>query len=85
MDEKILKKVFGISPASATELIAKLTPRQRQVAELLAQGMKNQEIAERLGISRKTLDIHRHEVAHKLGVPVIGIPRIWFVTVLAEL
>jgi FixJ family two-component response regulator len=43
-----------------------LTPREMQVFGLMADGMKNMAIAKRLGISRKTLDIHRTKVVDKM-------------------
>ncbi len=49
------------------ERLAKLTRRERQVMDLMADGVKNQDIAKLLGISRKTLDIHRTKVVDKLG------------------
>lgn len=47
------------------EKINRLTPREREVMELLVAGKKNKVIAEELGISRKTLDIHRAKVMLK--------------------
>ncbi|WP_084000251.1 ATP-binding protein [Actinomadura kijaniata] len=44
-----------------------LSPRERQVAELVAQGMSNREIAERLVISRRTADSHIEHILGKLG------------------
>lgn len=49
-------------PASA------LTAREYQVMEMLANGMTNREIAEKLGISGKTVDTHRGHVLKKLGI-----------------
>jgi two-component system response regulator FixJ len=46
--------------------LALLTPRELQVFGLMADGMKNIAIARQLGISRKTLDIHRTKVIDKL-------------------
>jgi two-component system response regulator FixJ len=43
-----------------------LTPRELQVFGLMADGMKNMAIAKYLGISRKTLDIHRTKVVEKM-------------------
>lgn len=47
---------------------ATLTPREIEVVELVAQGLLNREIGERLGISPKTVQIYRSEAAFKLGV-----------------
>jgi two-component system, LuxR family, response regulator FixJ len=44
-----------------------LTPREREVLELLVAGKSNTEVATDLDISRKTLDIHRAKVLHKIG------------------
>jgi DNA-binding CsgD family transcriptional regulator len=73
--------IFNFNPAHAKALIDSLTPRERQVAELIAMGFPQRDIAKQLGISPKTLDIHRGGVRAKLGVPVHGIPRIWFCAV----
>lgn len=48
------------------ERMSKLTRREREVLGLMADGMKNQMIAKHLGISRKTLDIHRTKVVDKM-------------------
>ncbi len=45
-----------------------LSPRQREVAVRIAQGMTNQEIAEELGIDVSTVDNHRRAVYNKLNV-----------------
>jgi FixJ family two-component response regulator len=46
--------------------VALLTPRERQVLELLMAGKANKTIALELGISRKTLDIHRSKIMQKM-------------------
>jgi len=45
-----------------------LTPRERQVAELIAAGLTNPEIAERLDLKRETIKSHVWHVMRKLGV-----------------
>src|SRR5512144_393287 len=44
-----------------------LTPREKQVVELLAEGLPNKAIAARLGISDQTVKFHLASIAGKLG------------------
>jgi DNA-binding CsgD family transcriptional regulator len=60
------EKLLGVSLGVARERYARLTPREVQVARLMSTGKRNQQIAEDLGISPKTLDIHRANLMHKL-------------------
>lgn len=46
--------------------IETLTSREREVADLIAQGIPNKTIAAQLGISVKTLDVHRSHILAKL-------------------
>jgi DNA-binding CsgD family transcriptional regulator len=70
--------VFGMDPAKAQALVDSLTPREKQVAEMIALGVPQKDIAKKLGISTKTLDIFRGNVREKLGATTHGIGRIWF-------
>jgi DNA-binding NarL/FixJ family response regulator len=45
-----------------------LTPREQQVAELVAKGMKNREIAEALTIATGTVKIHLMHIFEKTGI-----------------
>ena len=56
------------SHAAAMKDLATLTPREREVAGLVAEGLLNKVIAERLGIAEKTVQIHRGQVCRKLKV-----------------
>ncbi len=44
-----------------------LTPREREVLQLLAEGKSNKETAAALGISVMTVETHRSNIMHKLG------------------
>jgi DNA-binding NarL/FixJ family response regulator len=48
--------------------IQALTHRERQVAELIRQRLTNPQIAERLVLSPKTVEIHASNIFRKLGV-----------------
>lgn len=48
--------------------IDQLTRRERQVMELVAEGMLTKQIAKRLGISDKTVEVHRSHVTRKMKV-----------------
>jgi DNA-binding NarL/FixJ family response regulator len=45
-----------------------LTPRQREVLQLIAEGLSTKEIAKWLGISAKTVDAHRSQLMKRLGI-----------------
>ena len=51
-----------------TQKIASLTERERQVISLIAEGLKNRQIAERLFISHVTVTHHLSSIYGKLGV-----------------
>ncbi len=55
-------------PAEPDVLATALTPRQVQIAELVAQGQTNREIAERLSISEHTVEHHLSAIFERLGV-----------------
>lgn len=48
-------------------LIAALTGREREVLELVVEGKLTKEIARQLGISPKTVEVHRANVVRKMG------------------
>jgi PAS domain S-box-containing protein len=60
--------LFGDRRARAAVLVKSLPPRQRQVLALVAQGLLNKQIAHELGISEKTVKMHRTLLLERLGV-----------------
>ena len=46
---------------------AQLTPREREVLELITNGQSNKEAGRELGISPRTIEVHRARVMEKLG------------------
>jgi DNA-binding NarL/FixJ family response regulator len=49
-----------------------LTPREREIVQLLAEGKSNKEVAQSLNISVKTAETHRSRIMAKLGLRSIG-------------
>lgn len=54
------------SPISSDSAVASLTARERQVAELIALGLADKEIARRLTVSLSTTKTHVHNLLNKL-------------------
>jgi two-component system, LuxR family, response regulator FixJ len=52
----------------ADQRLEKLSPREKQVLELVVASKPNKIIADILGISIKTVELHRANMMHKLGV-----------------
>lgn len=55
------------SQENAAQLIAMLTPRQREIMELVLAGNPSKNIAADLGISQRTVEKHRSEIMRKTG------------------
>ena len=52
----------------AQELLATLSAREMEVFELLSQGLQNAEVSTRLGISPRTVEVHRANLYRKLDI-----------------
>jgi DNA-binding CsgD family transcriptional regulator len=61
---------FGLpsAPKSVSRSTLDLTDRERDVAVLVAQGMSNPEVADRLYVSRKAIEFHLGNIYGKLGI-----------------
>ena len=75
--EKAVKKSFEDLAADAgqadlAEKAATLTDRELEVARLVAEGLLNKQIGDKLGISLPTVKLHRGNAAKKLGVRSAG-------------
>jgi RNA polymerase sigma factor (sigma-70 family) len=54
----------------------RLTPRQREILQLIAEGRSTKEIAQTLGLSPRTVETHRAQLMERLGVhDVAGLVR----------
>jgi two-component system nitrate/nitrite response regulator NarL len=67
LDEAVADSVLRPRPAPAQALVEPLTARELQVVQLLAEGLTNRRIGERLGISEHTAKFHVNSILGKLG------------------
>lgn len=68
--------VFERQVADGGSGIDRLTPRQRQILQLVAEGYGTREIAERLFVSIKTVETHRAQIMQRLDIhDVAGLVR----------
>jgi DNA-binding NarL/FixJ family response regulator len=66
-----MRVLVGITPDAGRRAVTgpdALTPREREVALLVAAGLTNGELAKKLYISPKTTAVHVSNILHKLGV-----------------
>lgn len=77
--EQVLQGRVYLTPAVTRELLERLTtgpgreapqltPRQREVLRLIADGMRMKEIGATLGLSTRTVETHKYEIMRILGV-----------------
>ncbi len=68
--------VAGLLQGSQATSLERLTPRQREVLQLVAEGNTAKEIARKLGIRVKTAESHRAELMEALGIhDIAGLTR----------
>ncbi|MCG8928046.1 AAA family ATPase [Lentzea sp. CC55] len=58
----------GSSPALPGPLGSQLTPHERRVASLVAEGNSNEEVARKLSASRRAVEFHLTNIYRKLGI-----------------
>jgi len=68
LDADAARRRAGMEAEGARQRLSVLTARERQVMELVAKGCHNREIAETLGISPRTVEVHKARVMEKLQV-----------------
>jgi DNA-binding NarL/FixJ family response regulator len=68
--------VSADAPAGKEDRLARLSTREREVLQLLAEGRTGTEIAQRLSLSPKTVETYRARLVEKLGIrDVAGLVR----------
>jgi DNA-binding NarL/FixJ family response regulator len=61
--DKMMRREAGLADA-----VRVLTPREVEVVKMVATGLRNKQIAERLSITEGTVKIHLHSIYQKVGV-----------------
>ena len=62
------RKATAASGVSGVHTVSSLTPREREVLELIARGQQNKHIAANLSLSEHTIKLHIHHIISKMGV-----------------
>jgi DNA-binding NarL/FixJ family response regulator len=68
LDDNIAEAVAADPRGAPADELGRLTPREREVLQLIAEGRSSRRIALRLGLSPKTVDAHRANLMKKLGL-----------------
>jgi DNA-binding NarL/FixJ family response regulator len=66
IDPEVISQLLGRKRDDSP--LAELTPREREVLELMAQGLSNRGICEKLVVSPKTVETHVNSIFWKLGL-----------------
>lgn len=64
----VVKSYISKSPETTIENAPLLTAREREMLQLMAEGMTAKEIASHLFVSVKTVETHRRNIAQKLNI-----------------
>jgi DNA-binding NarL/FixJ family response regulator len=70
LDPEVVKHL--LAPPQEDDLLAELTPREREVLGLMAEGRTNAGIAKQLWLTEKTVETHVSSILGKLGLPHSG-------------
>ena len=69
----------GSTQPAGADILSLLTPREREVAELVGRGLSNREIAQTLVIAERTAESHVQHILDKLGLSSRGRIAAWAV------
>ena len=65
-------RAINQKPEKADDPVAALTPRQREILQLLAEGRSAKEIGDALTISARTVEFHKYQMMEKLDIHTNG-------------
>ena len=70
LDPEVVKQL--LSPSQEDDALSELTPREREVLGLVAEGRTNASIAKELWLTEKTVETHVRSILGKLDLPQDG-------------
>ena len=70
LDPQVVSRLFAAQAQDHEDALAELTPREREVLELMAEGRTNAGIARRLWLTEKTVETHVRSILMKLDLRV---------------
>jgi len=68
VSQTVVDNYIGHYATATADTLALLTPREREVLQLVAGGLTSKEIAQQLGISYRTVEVHRMHLMRRLNV-----------------
>ena len=69
---RVIEGFVQTTPNETASAFNVLSPREREVLQLLAEGRSTREIAEKLNVSGKTVETHRTHIMEKLKLHTIA-------------
>ncbi len=68
LSEKLIDAYIHTAEKSTADLYETLTDREREVLQMASEGLTNAEMAKRLSLSPRTVELHRSRMMNKLGL-----------------
>lgn len=68
----VVKEYVGLSSGAHRSSFSTLSPREREVLQLIAEGVPTKQMASDLKVSVKTIETHRKKIMEKLGISSIA-------------
>ena len=70
LDQQVLQRAldYTLSDKVREDPLKTLSPREKAIAALVQQGMRNKEVAAELGLTEGTVKVHLHKIFDKLGI-----------------
>ncbi|WP_104025547.1 response regulator transcription factor [Vibrio hyugaensis] len=73
VDDAMAQSIKNCEKLGAKQVLQNLTKREREVLGLVVKGMKNQEMADLLCVSLRTIEVHRSNVMKKLEAESLAV------------